>query len=103
MTDARSKTPQEYLRSTWRRWGTGRRLLVGVIGALVVLAVGVVSAAALVGLPTILTSDTNATSPTSNGDAGGSQAIPNAQDFAALAPGGATLSTLASANQIAYV
>ena len=79
MTDARSRTPQEYMRSTWRRWGRGRRLLVGVIGALVVLAVGAISAAALVGLPipTILTSDSNATSPTSNadanGDAGGSQ------------------------------
>jgi large repetitive protein len=104
MTDARSRTPEEYVRSTWQRWGRNRRLLVAVIGALVVLAIASISAAALVGLPTILTSDSNATSPTSSGDAGGSQAIPNAaQDFAALAPGGATLSTLASANQITYV
>ena len=94
MTDARSRTPQEYMRSTWRRWGRGRRLLVAVIGALVVLAVGAISAAALVGLPTILTGDSNAASPTGSGDAGGSQAIPNAQNFAALAPGEATLSAV---------
>ena len=56
MTDARSRTREEYMRGTGgRRWGRGRKLLVGVLGALVVLAVGVISAAAMVGLPTIPT------------------------------------------------
>jgi Bacterial Ig domain len=46
MTDARSRTPEEYLRSTGgRRWGRGRILLVGVIGALVLLAVGLIFSA----------------------------------------------------------
>jgi preprotein translocase subunit Sss1 len=55
MTNARSRTPEEYIRNTVRRWGRGRILLVGVIGALVILAIGVISAAALVGLPTLPT------------------------------------------------
>jgi large repetitive protein len=46
MTDARSTTPEEYLGSTGggggRSWGRGRTLLVFVVGALAMLAVGVI-------------------------------------------------------------
>ena len=49
MTDAGYKAAAEYMRGTVRRWGRGRTLLVGVLGALVMVAVGVISAAALVG------------------------------------------------------
>jgi hypothetical protein len=45
MTDARSRTPEESIRTTLRRWGRGRKLLVGVIGALVLLAVGLIFSA----------------------------------------------------------
>ena len=46
MMDAGSRTPQEYIRSAGgRRWGRSRILLVGVIGALVMLAVGVIFSA----------------------------------------------------------
>ena len=38
MMDAGSRTPQEYIRDTVRRWGRGRILLVGVIGALMIVA-----------------------------------------------------------------
>jgi hypothetical protein len=39
MMDAGSRTPQEYIRSTGgRRWGRSRILLVGVIGALMIIA-----------------------------------------------------------------
>jgi hypothetical protein len=72
MTDARSRTSERRVRERHgTALGQGRRLLVAVIGALVVLVVGAISAAALVGLPipTILTSDSNATSPTTNGNA----------------------------------
>lgn len=78
------------MRGIGRRWGRGRILLVGVLGALVILAVGVISAAALVGLPTIPTSNSNV--PTANSDAGASQAIPTVENFAAGTPEGATLS-----------
>ena len=61
MSNAGSRTPEEYIRNTVRRLGRGRILLVGVLGALVVLGVGVISAAALVGLPTIPTSTTSLT------------------------------------------
>ena len=46
MTDARSRTPKEYMRGTGRRWLTGRTILVGVLGALVMVAVGVIFSAA---------------------------------------------------------
>jgi hypothetical protein len=42
MTDAGSRTPEEYIRNTVRRWGRSRILLVGVLGALVMVAVGVI-------------------------------------------------------------
>ena len=45
MMDARSRTPEEYVRSTGRLLGSGRTLLVGVLGALVLLAVGVIFSA----------------------------------------------------------
>ena len=45
MTDARSRTPEESISSTLRRWGRGRKLLVGVLGALVLLAVGLIFSA----------------------------------------------------------
>ena len=45
MTDARSRTPEEYMRGTGRRWLTGRTILVGVLGALVMVAVGVIFSA----------------------------------------------------------
>src|SRR5919107_3938055 len=104
MTDAGSRTPQGHVIGTWRRWGRGRRLLVAAIGALVVLAVGAISAAALGGFPSLFTGSSTS-SPTSDISAGESQAGMPANDFAALAPGGATLSTLASPtpNQITYV
>lgn len=97
MTDARSRAREGYMRGIGRRWGRGRILLVGVLGALVILAVGVISAAALVGLPTIPTSNSNVPTansdvPTANSDAGASQAIPTVENFAAGTPEGATLS-----------
>jgi hypothetical protein len=94
MTDAGYKAAQEFMRGIVRRWGRGRTLLVGVLGALVVLAVGVISAAALVGLPTILTSS-NSNVPTGNTNAGDSQATPTVEDFAAGTLEGATLSVAA--------
>ncbi|HZB11316.1 MAG TPA: Ig-like domain-containing protein [Rubrobacter sp.] len=45
MTDAGYTAAQVYVRGTVRRWGMGRTLLVGVIGALVMVAVGVIFAA----------------------------------------------------------
>ena len=96
MTNARSRTPEGSVRGTVGRLARDRRLFAAVIGSLVVLGVGAISAAALVGLPTILTSDSNATGPTNNGNAGDSQAIPTAQDFAAGTLEGATLSVAAA-------
>ena len=93
MTDAGYKAAQEYVRGTVRRWGRGRTILVGVLGALVMLGVGVISAAALVGLPTSLTSDSTPTSDSSN--AGASQATPTVNNVAAGAPEVATLSAAA--------
>jgi hypothetical protein len=49
MNDVGHRVPEENMRGTGRSWLTGRTLLVGVLGALVVLAVGVISAAALGG------------------------------------------------------
>src|SRR5215211_3383229 len=45
MTDAGYKAAVEYMRGTVRRWGRGQKLLVGMIGALVMLAVGVIFSA----------------------------------------------------------
>src|SRR5919112_6508716 len=87
MTDAGYRAAVEYMRGTVRRWGRGRTILVGVLGALVMVAVGVVSAAALVGLPTSLTSDST---PTSNSDARASQATPTVNNGAAGTLEGAT-------------
>jgi methionine-rich copper-binding protein CopC len=109
MTDARSRAQEGYTRGIGgRRWLTGRKLLVGVLGALVVLAVGVISAAALVGLPTILTSNTNSpttnsNAPTTNSNAGASQALPTVEDFAAGTPQeGATLSAAATPKEMNF-
>jgi methionine-rich copper-binding protein CopC len=49
MSDAGSSAPEEYAIDSGGRWLTGRRLLVCVLGVLVMLVVGVISAAALVG------------------------------------------------------
>ena len=49
MSYAGSSAPEEHVVGNWRRWLTGRRLLVCVLGVLVMLVVGVISAAALVG------------------------------------------------------
>jgi hypothetical protein len=38
MTDAGYKAAVEYMRGTVRRWGRGRILLVGVLGALMIIA-----------------------------------------------------------------
>jgi hypothetical protein len=61
MTEAGYKAAQEYMRGTVRRWGRGRTILVGVLGALVMVAVGVISAAALVGIPGLPTSNSTPT------------------------------------------
>jgi uncharacterized protein YqgC (DUF456 family) len=46
MTDAGYKASEEYVRGTGgSRWGRSRILLVGVLGALVMLAVGVIFSA----------------------------------------------------------
>jgi hypothetical protein len=45
MTDAGYKAAQEYVRDTVRRWGRGRTILVGMLGALVMVAVGVIFSA----------------------------------------------------------
>src|SRR5215210_452705 len=87
MTDAGYKAAVEYMRGTVRRWGRGRTILVGVLGALMILAVGVISAAALVGLPT---SPTSNSTPTSNNNPGASQGTPTVNNVAAGTLEGAT-------------
>jgi hypothetical protein len=101
MSDAGYKAAQEYLRGTVRRWGRGRTILVGVLGALVMLAVGVISAAALVGFSPLSTSNTPANTNTasntpSNTNAGASHVTPPVNDVTAVVPEGATLSAAAT-------